>query len=396
MDFSLSPDVDAFRAEVREVLNPFIVTTHGVPNFVGGIDAQRAIQRAMGERGWLDLEAEQDIAWSMKMFVFAEEAVRAHVLLAGLATTMMVGFTIAQVGTPEQKARYLPGIIAGETRIALGYSEASGGSDVANAKVRSRREGDAWVIDGQKQWTTNAHNADYIWLLTRSDPASERHRGLTIFMVPTTLPGIEIQPIHTLAGERTNAVFFDGVRISDDYRVGEPDQAWKVLMAALTYEHGGGNVPGRSLNGSLLRLLDLGCALAAESGDGADDPAFAEQIARIAIDAEIAKLFVYRTSWQGAHAEGADVLGAIAKVFSREAVVRASDALIDLAGVSALPDAGAGAAAAYAATIQHMFIDAPTGTVVGGSVEIQRSIIAERGLGLPKTRSNAAPKTRDA
>lgn len=395
MDFSLGPTVDAFREDVRDFLKPFIRVENGVSHFVGGIDAERAIQRGMGERGWLDLDAEGDIDWNMKMFVFAEEAVRHHVLLAGLATTMMVAFTLAKVGTPEQKARYLPGVIAGETRIALGYSEPSGGSDVAAAKVRSRREGDEWVIDGQKQWTTNAHNADYIWLLTRSDPASHRHRGLTLFMLPTSLPGIEIQPIVTMAGERTNAVFFDGVRVSDAYRVGEPDEAWKVLMAALNYEHGGGNVPGRSLNGHLLRLLDLGAGLAG-SRDQSIDPLFAERLGRIAIDAEISKLFVYRTSAVGAHTHDADVLGAIAKVFSREAVVRASDALIDMAGAAALPHAGSGPAAAIGAEIQHMFIDAPTGTVVGGSVEIQRSIIAERGLGLPKTRAPAPPKPASA
>lgn len=390
MDFSLNPEIEAFRQEVREFLRPWVVERDGVLGWVGK-QAEPEIQRAMGERGWLSLEEEMSMDWNMKAFVFAEEATRYGFHLSSVATTMMVGFTLSQVASDEQKKRWLPGIQAGEIRIALGYSEPQGGSDVASARVRSRRDGGAWVIDGQKQWTTSAQHADYIWLLTRSDPESRRHRGLTVFMVPTNLPGIEVRPIYTMAGERTNAVFFDSVRVPDENRVGEPNEGWKVLMAALTYEHGGGNVPARSLTGPIMRVLDQGVGYVLSQGDGlAEDPLVAERLAEVAIDIEVAKLFVYRTSWAGAHIEKADVLGAIAKVFSREAVVRASDKLLEMAGVAGLADQGRGTDEAFAAALQHEFIDAPTGTVVGGSVEIQRSIIAERGLGLPNTR-NARP-----
>jgi alkylation response protein AidB-like acyl-CoA dehydrogenase len=394
MDFSLGEEMEAFRQEVRDFLRPWIVEKDGVLGWVGK-KAEPEVQRAMGERGWLSLQDEMSMEWNMKAFVFAEEATRYGFHLSSVATTMMVGFTLTQVASEEQKARWLPGIQSGETRIALGYSEPQGGSDVASARVRSRRDGDTWIIDGQKQWTTSAQHANYIWLLTRSDPDSRRHRGLTVFMVPTDLPGIQVTPILTMAGERTNAVFFDGVRVPDENRVGEADEGWKVLMAALTYEHGGGNVPARSLTGPIMRVLDQGLGHVLASGEAlADDPLVAERLAEIAIDIEVSKLFVYRTSWAGAHVDRADVLGAIAKVFSREAVVRASDKLLELAGIAGLADSGEGPGEGFASALQHEFIDAPTGTVVGGSVEIQRSIIAERGLGLPNTRNAGARSQR--
>lgn len=396
MDFSLGDEIEAFREEVRAFLAPWIIEKHGVRTWVGK-KAEPEIQKAVGDRGWLSLHDERNMDWNMRMYVFAEEATRARFHLSSLATTMMVGFTLAKVAREEQKARWLPGIISGDVRIALGYSEPQGGSDVASARTRSCREGDMWVVDGQKQWTTSAQHANYIWLLTRSEPDSKRHRGLTVLMVPTDLPGIQVTPIFTMSGERTNAVFFDNVRVPDANRVGEPHEGWKVLMAALTYEHGGGNVPGRSLTGPILRLLDQGIGFVqSQGGDLLSDPLVHERLAEIAIDAEVAKLFVYRTSWAGAHIEKADVLGAITKVFAREALVYGSDKLLEMAGLAGVADEGETASEAFAAALQHEYIDAPTGTVVGGSVEIQRSIIAERGLGLPNTRNAGARPQRAA
>lgn len=400
MDFSLGANVEGFRAEAREFFQPWIRITDGIEGWAGK-DSEPELQRAMGERGWLNLAGEFNLEWSMKMFVFADEATRLGFHLASVATTMMVGFTLSRVATDEQKAAWLPGINNGTTRIALGYSEPQGGSDVASARVRSQFDGEAWTINGQKQWTTSAQHANYIWLLTRSDPASRRNRGLTIFMVPTDTPGITVTPILTMAGERTNAVFFDNVRVPDFNRVGEVNEGWKVLMAALTYEHGGGNVPGRSLTGHISRILDMGLAfVAAREDEVAQDPWVQERLAEVAIDAELAKLFVYRTSWAGAHIEKADVLGAIAKLHARESLVRGSDRMLELAGLAGAIGAGQGALfgpdQGAGSELLHQYIDAPTGTVVGGSVEIQRSIVAERGLGLPKTRNQSAKKSATA
>ncbi|MDB5470552.1 MAG: acyl-CoA dehydrogenase protein [Caulobacter sp.] len=399
MDFSLGKEVEDFRLVVQDFLKPWIVETDGVEGFAGKA-VEPDLQRGMGDHGWLSLESEMSMDWNMKMFVFGDEASRRGFHLSSVATTMMVGFTLSQVANEEQKARWLPGINAGQIRIALGYSEPQGGSDVAGARVRSSFDGEAWAINGQKQWTTSAQHADYIWLLTRSQPESRRHGGLTVFMVPTSTPGITVTPIYTMAGERTNAVFFDNVRVPDENRVGEVDQGWKVLMAALTYEHGGGNVPGRSLTGWISRILDHGANFARARGDEvADDPWVTEKLGEIAIDAELAKLFVYRTSWAGAHIEKADVLGAMAKLHARESLVRASDKMLQMAGLAGVANAGCGDLGpdqGVASALQFEYIDAPTGTVVGGSVEIQKSIIAERGLGLPKTRNQGPRKPEPA
>ena len=154
----------------------------------------------------------------------------------GPGTTMLTANAIRALGSPALQARILPGVAAGETLICLGYTEPEGGSDVFACKTRSVRDGDEWVINGQKMFTTFAHRADYCFLLTRSDPDSHGPRGLTMFLVPMETPGIEIQAVRTMGYERTNIVFYNDVRVSDELRVGEPEQGLHVMRAALEAE----------------------------------------------------------------------------------------------------------------------------------------------------------------
>src|SRR5262249_47712119 len=155
-----------------------------------------------------------------------------------------VGATLIRHASDELKREVLPRILAGEAVFSLGYTEPGSGSDVAAAKTRAARDGDHWVIDGQKMVTSGAHLAQYGFLLARTDPSAAKHKGLTMFLVPLDTAGVEIQPVHTLSGERTNVTYYNGVRIPDRYRVGGVNGGWAVIGYALEIEHGTGLVAG--------------------------------------------------------------------------------------------------------------------------------------------------------
>ena len=156
----------------------------------------------------------------------------------GLSICTMVASVIAHVGNEMQRRVCCPKLLAGESLIALGYSEPDSGSDVAAARTRAVRDGDGWRIDGQKIFTSLAEESEWVFLLTRTDPDVAKHQGLTFFLVPTSAPGFELQPIRTLSGKRTNTTFYDGVHVDDEWRVGEVDGGWQVMLVALSFERG--------------------------------------------------------------------------------------------------------------------------------------------------------------
>ena len=150
----------------------------------------------------------------------------------------MVARLVQQFGAPELAGSVLPGVLSGEIRLCLGYTEPEGGSDVATCKTRAVRDGDGWIINGSKMFTSNAQNAKYVFLLTNTDPQAPKHQNLTMFLVPLDSPGIEIQGIRTLDGDRTNIVYYSDVRVDDLYRIGEVNAGWTVMRSALDAEHG--------------------------------------------------------------------------------------------------------------------------------------------------------------
>ncbi len=171
--------------------------------------------------------------------VFAEEAGYAHAPVDGLQTADIVAQTLLRVGTPDQQRRFIEPIRRGELLVCLGFTEPEAGSDVAAATTRAVRDGDEWLLTGSKMFTTLAHVSDFVFLLARTDPEVPKHEGLTVFLVPLDAPGVEIRPVATLGGERTNATFYDAVRVRDADRVGEVDGGWSVMALALDVERAG-------------------------------------------------------------------------------------------------------------------------------------------------------------
>jgi alkylation response protein AidB-like acyl-CoA dehydrogenase len=294
---------------------------------------------------------------------------------------MLPANAIRATGSPELKARILPGVAAGETLICLGYTEPAGGSDVFACATRSQRDGDEWIVNGQKIFTTFAHLADYCFLLTRSQPGSAGPRGLTMLLVPLDSPGIEIQAVHTVGHERTNIVFYNDVRVADANRVGEAHEGFAVMRAALEAEQ---NVAPASRTG-LVAKDALEFARTHRGADGAElinDVLVRERLARMAMEAEVADLLGLRAAFLDAEGEKT---GPVSALFGPESYVRASAAAIDIAGTAGMLD-WTDPQSAVDGSLDAHYRSVVATTIYGGSSEVLRSLIVENRLGFPRSR----------
>ena len=302
----------------------------------------------------------------------------------GWATTNMVLQTIQSLGSEEQKTTILPAALRGEVLIALGYTEPDSGSDVAAAKTRALRDGDEWTIDGQKMFTSSAHFCTHVFVLTRTNPDVAKHKGLTMFLVPTNVEGFELQPIRTLGGPRLNATFYSQVRVSDSMRVGDVDDGWRVMREALIHERAG----SKGMAKPALAAKAAALAMSSDRSDGTtlyDDPRNRERLARIAIDEEVGRLLGQRVRWMSSIGQSPGVEGSMAKLFTSEAALRHYSELLDMLGADGVLQPGAGGAALDGELEAH-FRSSVVRTIYGGASEIQRDIIAEGRLGLPRNR----------
>ncbi len=385
MDFSEPPHLKDIRAEADT-----FVAEHITPDLVEeelrtGDGISRSLLRAMGAKGWVAAMWPKEEGGA-GLDPFETAALLAVIRAAGgptigPGTTMLSANAVRALGSQQLRERILPGVAAGETLICLGYTEPEGGSDVFACKTRSVRDGDEWVINGQKMFTTFAHRADYCFLLTRSDPGSHGSRGLTMFLVPMDSPGIEIQAVHTMGYERTNIVFYNDVRVSDDLRVGAPEQGLHVIRAALEAEQ---NVAPASRT---TQLYEAALAWATNAADATgnsmlDDPAVRRRLALLAIDAEVTELLGYRVAFL-------EQLGAKpgphAALFGPESYVRWSKEILDMVGPAGMVD-WADSETAHGGTFEYHFRCSVASTIYGGSSEVLRSLIAEQLLGLPRSR----------
>jgi alkylation response protein AidB-like acyl-CoA dehydrogenase len=321
----------------------------------------------------------------LEMASVVETMARAGAPLDGWFVTMNVASTLRTKATAALRAEVLPSVLAGEAIICLGLTEPDAGSDVAAIKTRAVADGDEWVIDGQKMFTTLAHEARWVFLLTRTDPATEQHRGLTVFLVPMESDGVDIQPVHTLGGERTNITFYSGVRVSDRWRVGDVDGGWGVLMTALAYERGGEFGGNALFIGTLARVLELAAeAIGADAtAPGAVDPLVAARLGRIAADLDVARLLSTRSAWVAGQRRSPIVEAAMAKLHATESLQRGAADLLDLLGPEGLLRHGDPAAPAHG-WIEHAHRHAAVTTIYGGTSEVMRTIVATHGLGLPR------------
>lgn len=344
------------------------------------------ISRALAKEGLLypswpkEFGGQDRDPWELA--VISDEFERAGYTRHAIATTFMVAEMVRRFGSEELKQEVLPRVARGDAVCSLGYTEPQSGSDVAAAQTRAVRDGDDWLINGHKMFTSGADLAQYVFLLTRTDPSAAKHRGLTMFLVPLDTPGIEIHPVHTVSDERTNATFYENVRVPDRYRVGEVDDGWSVLHAALDLEHGGGmSTAGVEHE----RLVEAAAAWARRTGRWSD-PRVRERIGFAATRATVSRALGLEATWRAV--EGLPDLGggAMRKLFSAEAWIEDAADLVDLcAPDSILCDGTDGAIGGGVLELDYR--RSASMSVYGGSSEIMRSIIAQVTLGLPRSRS---------
>jgi alkylation response protein AidB-like acyl-CoA dehydrogenase len=388
MDFRLGAKSDAFRDEVREFLRDHLRPEMIERAHDTGTGHDWEFHRALGAQGWIAASWPEEYGGQgrdpFEMTAMRDELRLAGVPTDGLGQSIIVARTIRAVGSEEQKQTFLPPFLAGEILFGLGYTEPDSGSDVAAAKTRAVRDGDDWVIDGQKMFTTLAHEAAYVFLLTRTNPDVPKHRGLTMFLVPLDAPGVEIHPVHTMGGERTNATFYTGIRVPDAFRVGEVDGGWDVMTVALTFERGGSALS----EADRVWQQTVDWATSTRRPDGTrviDDPLVRERFATMRTNNEVARLLALRCSYLAASGGLPGVEGSMHKLWYAEAMTADASELVDMLGADGVLAHGE-AGAPVDGWVEQLYRHAAVTTIYGGTSEVQRGIIAERGLGLPRSR----------
>lgn len=391
MDFEFSEDEKQFIRDVRDFLrdnhDAEVMDLHR-ENLAQLADtpARRAFMQKLARRGWLGITWPKEYGGQdgkgFYEYLLNEQlsAVGAPQLGKG---TGVVGKTLIRVASDKLKREFLPKILAAEVEFALGYTEPSAGSDAAAMRLKAERSGEGWLLNGQKTFTTSAHFADWYWVGARTDPDAPKHHGITLFLLPMDHPGLTIQPMYTIGGERTNAVFFDNVFVPDDYRVGELNRGFQYIAEALDIERFG-MFTFSPVRGRMEALCDYVRSARRDGKPLKDDPVVRQRIAQLATECEAARLLGVRFVDTALNATRTPTAEASAyKLYATEFSRRLADATMDIVGAPAqLTRENADAPmegrppGSYVLTLLE--------TIGGGTSEIQRNIIATRKLGLPR------------
>ena len=389
MDLRFSAADEAFRAEVARWLADNLVGDVAPLRGRGGpgdehvlLEERRAWERKLGAAGWTCVGWPKEYGGRglslLQQVIFFEEYARAQGpgRLGHIGETLL-GPTIIAFGTEAQKRRFLPPIVKGEELWCQGYSDPNAGSDLANVQTKARREGDEWVIDGQKIWTSGAQWSEWCFVLCRTDPTAPSHKALSYLLVPMRQQGIEIRPIQQMTGESEfSEVFFDNARTAADNVLGEVNGGWAVAMGTLAFERGASTL-GQQLNfhNELQEVFEC----AQSSGVNAD-PVMRQRLADAWIGLRIMRFNALRTL---SHGDGTELGRAalITKLYWATWHRALGKLAMDVLGA----ESEVAAAAPYALTrLQRLFLFTRADTIYAGTNQIQRNIIAERALGLPR------------
>jgi 3-oxocholest-4-en-26-oyl-CoA dehydrogenase alpha subunit len=341
--------------------------------------------RRMGDDGWLGLGWPVEYGGQgrgpIDQMIFVEESHWAGVPLP-LLTLNSVGPTLMSLGTAEQKQRILPGILRGEVHFSIGYTEPTAGTDLASLRTRAVRDGDEYVITGEKLYTSAIQYADFVWLAARTDPDAPKHKGLSVFIVPTDAPGFHWTPLRTVAGEFTSSTFYDGVRVPAANLVGGENQGWTLITNQLNHER----VAICPVSGILRSVADVETWAREETlADGRrviDQQWVQIHLARVLAKAEFLKLLNWKVAW--AADKGLNPADASAtKVFGTEFALEAYRLLLEIVGQAGYLPAGS-PGAVLQGRLEQQARSQTIFTFGGGTNEIQRDIIAMVGLGMPR------------
>ena len=390
MRISYTPEQEDLRRELRayfaELITPerreALMVTAGE---YGSGDVYRETVSQMGRDGWLALGWPREYGGqarsTMDQLIFTDEAAIAGAPVPFL-TINSVAPTIMAFGTEEQKKFYLPGIASGDIHFSIGYSEPEAGTDLANLRTAAVRDGDDYVINGQKMWTSLIQYADYVWLAVRTNPDAKKHRGISVLIVPTSADGFSWTPVHTMAGASTSATYYSDVRVPVGNRVGEEDGGWKLVTNQLNHERVA-LVSAQPIFVALNQVREWAQNTKDAGGARLIDSEWVQlHLARVHAGAEYLKLINWELASADAEAPSAADASA-AKVFGTEMACEAYRLLMEVLGPSAtLRQDSHGAL--LRGRVERMHRAALILTFGGGTNEVQRDIIGMAALGLPR------------
>jgi alkylation response protein AidB-like acyl-CoA dehydrogenase len=392
LHLDLSAEQHALRKQLRSYYREMFT-----PELRAALDAEwddmggsvfRQIVARMGADGWLGIGWPKEYGGQgrgpVEQLIFWEETYRAKAPLPIIAVNT-IGPTLIHYGTEEQRRTMLPRIVRGELHFGVGYTEPSSGTDLASLQTKAIRDGDEWVINGQKIFTTHAHDADYIWLAARTDPEAPKHKGISIILVPTDVAGFSVTPIHTLGGERTNATYYQDVRVPVANTVGPINAGWSLITAQLNHERVTLATPGVAD-----RALDevWGWASRTEKPGGGrviDEPWVQLNLARCYAKLEALKLLNWKSAWSLEAGDPNPAVASAVKVLGSEFFVEAYRLLLEITGLAGTVVAGQ-PGCLFGGFLEQAYRGATTLTFGGGVNEIQRDIIAMAALQLPRSR----------
>ncbi len=393
MDYRFTDEQEAFRQELRDFL------TENLGEDWRGIDPDayfhdenwfhiRDLTAKMAERGWLTLAWPKEYGGQgrphIEQMIYNEETAYFRAPTRDVSIgTHMVGPTLMLYGTEEQKTHYLPEIASGEAVYCQGFSEPESGSDLASLQLRAVEDGDDYVLNGSKIWTSGAHRSTHCYLLTRTDPDAPKHRGISVFIVDMDTPGIEVRPIINMFGiHYFNQVFFDNVRVPKRAMIGEKDRGWYIAATTLDFERSG-VASFASNRRSIEELVELARETGTNGKPLNDDPMIRQRLAELWTRNEAGKTIAYNVAWMQSQGLVPNREASISKMMGSEIAQQIHELGVQMLGMYGILDKGS-KWAYLDGRLAWLWMDSISLTIRGGTSEIQRNIIAGRGLGLPR------------
>jgi len=399
MDFRFTREQEAFRTELRQFLEQELT-----PEFrasLGGREWSKTFSMKMGSKGFLSL------AWPkayggqerthMEQLIFNEEMARYRAPIEWhRRASQQHGSAIMLFGTEEQKTAFVPRIATGELSIANCMSEPEAGSDLANVQTAAVRDGDDYILNGQKRWNSGAHYSDYGWLLAKTDPEARRHRNLSMFLLDLHSPGISMKPIPDLGNianpeaSSTNEILLDNVRVPKLYRIGEENRGWYYNATLMDFERSGIEMVVRN-EYFIDALTTLLSERQEEQGSSNRLALLKSRLVQLKVESDVSRLLSYRIAWMQSRGEIPNYQTSMAKIFKTELAQRVARVGMEIFGYygrlapnskwSGLPNGKRGK---LQSDFVRMYMGSPSATIAQGTSEIHRNIIAIRGLGLPR------------
>lgn len=389
MDFRFSESEEKFRKELRSWLDSELSNRpdDGNPDSDTSWNFNLEMRRKLAAKGWLTMAWPEEYggqnASHMMQVIFSEEMSYTRAPGRDVFGTRMLAPTLMIHGTEEQKRQFLPPVSKGEVQWCQGYSEPESGSDLASLQTRAVEDGDDFIVNGTKVWTSSAHRADHIMVLTRTDPDAPKHRGISFLLCDMNTPGITVDPIINMAGDHSfNMVTFEDVRIPKRNLVGEQNRGWYVGATLLDFERSGVDYSAGAKK-TLEELVDFAKNKKRNGNSISEDPIMRNRFADLALEVEVSKLISYNIAWMQSQGLVPNKEASMGKVLGTELQQHVSDTGMQMLGMHGQLEPGS-KYAPLQGRIEHMYLADVSQTIQAGTSEIQRNIIATRGLGLPR------------